>query len=469
MQQLEINLRDANQNTSKAETKAVSPGSSGLPKGWMLSTIGKLSTIVRGISFPKEVKIYEPRDGYIACLRTANVQQEVEWDDLWFVPKENVKRNEQIVLTNDILISTANSLELVGKVSLVKSIPHPSTLGAFISLLRVSTDINPKFIYFQLASTKVQAAIRATASTTTNISNISTSKLTEIEILIPPLAEQHRIVARIEEIFTQINAGVASLRRAQAGLKRYKAAVLKAACEGRLAPQDANDEPAAEMLRRLGREPLEGEGLGALPEGWCWASIGDLAIHITSGSRGWAQYYSMKGDLFIRVGNFNKLSVTLDLSNLAQVKAPETPEAKRTRLQTNDVLVTITADVGMVAIIDRGLFQLWKNVYINQHVGLIRLKNSDFAPYIAYSLASEPLQHQFKQKQYGATKKGLNLDDIKSIVIPLAPLAEQRRIIIEIERRLSLAQEVEKVVEVGLARAARLRQAVLRAAFEGRL
>jgi type I restriction enzyme S subunit len=101
-----------------------------LPEGWARTRIGDSLKIVRGISFPKDAKTYESTDGYVACLRTTNVQQEVEWDDLWFVPESHVKRDEQIVQPFDILISTANSLELVGKVALVKGIPYHATLEA---------------------------------------------------------------------------------------------------------------------------------------------------------------------------------------------------------------------------------------------------------------------------------------------------------------------------------------------------
>lgn len=95
--------------------------------------LGEIASIVRGISFPKDDKRSEPLPGHVACLRTTNVQRAVEWDDLWFVPEAHVKREELIVRPGDILISTANSYELVGKVAPVIGMPHKATLGAFIS------------------------------------------------------------------------------------------------------------------------------------------------------------------------------------------------------------------------------------------------------------------------------------------------------------------------------------------------
>lgn len=327
--------------------------------------------------------------------------------------------------------------------------------------------INAKYIFYYLQGfwkKHIEGKQYGTA-----INYVRMSNFTSLQIPLPPLPEQERIVAKIEELFTQLEAGTAALRRIQAGLKRYKASLLKAACEGKLVEQDPADEPAEELLRRLGKKPVEGEGLSELPPGWCWTILGDIASHVTSGSRGWAKYYSNEGDLFLRVGNFDRLTTSIDLNQISHVNAPNTAEGNRTRLRLNDILITITADVGMVGIVDERIIHNWNNSYINQHVGLVRLLNSDLANYVAYALISEPLQQQFKTMQYGVTKKGFNLLDLKSLQIPLPPLTEQRRIIDEVERQLSMVVEIESVVDVNLARSARLRQAILKQAFEGRL
>ena len=274
----------------------------GIPGSWARTTIGATAEIVRGVSFPKDARKLVPNSGHVACLRTANVQREVEWDDLWFVPEEYVKVESRYVQPLDVLISVSNSLELVGKVAQVKNLPQKSTLGAFISLLRPSSRLDAMFYYYQMASPEVHSEIRYSASTTTNISNISSSKLSEITLNIPPLAEQRRIVAEIEIQFTRLDASVAALRRAQANLKRYRASVLKAACEGRLVPTEAelarsegrDYEPAGVLLERIlaerrarweSQENRQGQvqgilgfseyasGLPELPDGWVWATV----------------------------------------------------------------------------------------------------------------------------------------------------------------------------------------------------
>jgi type I restriction enzyme, S subunit len=319
-----------------------------------------------------------------------------------------------------------------------------------------TTDVNHRWLMHAINSPQFRADVESLQSGSTR-KRISRKNLEKIELPVPSLPEQERIVAKIEELFTQLEAGTSALAKVQAGLRRYKASVLKAAVSGDLTPHP----PFPAGKGGAG-------GIGQLPDGWRWVALEELIQHLTSGSRGWAKYYSDSGSLFVRVGNFHRLSTTIDLAKIIFVNEPRGAESNRTRLQLKDLLITMTADVGMVGIVDEKTLR-WGNAYINQHVGLVRLKEPDFVEYIAYALASEIGQKQFREKQYGATKTGLNFEDIKSLQIPLPPLDEQRRIVAEVERRLSVAREVESAVEGALVRASRLRQAVLKSAFEGRL
>ena len=230
------------------------PDTSGLPplpEGWAWATVNALTEIIRGISFPKNAKTFEPRDGYVACLRTANVQREVDWHDLWFVSNEYVKSDDKYIRDGDVLMSVSNSLELLGKVARVTNRPWVSTLGAFISAIRPCMEIDATCCYYILSSPVVQSRIRNAGSTTTNISNISSGKLSEIPIPLPPLAEQRRIAVEVERrlsVIQQAEAAVdASLQRAE----RLRQSILKRAFSGELVPQDPDDEPASVLLERI--------------------------------------------------------------------------------------------------------------------------------------------------------------------------------------------------------------------------
>jgi type I restriction enzyme S subunit len=319
---------------------------------------------------------------------------------------------------------------------------------------------------------------------------ISRRNLARLELPLPPLLEQHRIVAEIEKQLTRLDAGVAALRRAKANLRRYKAAVLKTACEGRLVPQDPADEPASVLLERIlaerrarweaeqvarGKDPKklkyqepaapDMEGLPELPEGWAWTYLDQLTCLITSGSRGWAKYYSDAGPLFIRAQDIK--TDELYLNSVTNVDLPNAVEGSRTRVHQSDLLVTITgANVTKTALVKQQLDE----AYVSQHVGLVRPTCEEISPYLYFWIVAPTRgRRQLEEYAYGMGKPGLNLTHLRELIIALPPLAEQQRIVAEVERRLSVAEGLEASIEANLKRAERLRQAVLKRAFAGEL
>ena len=465
------------------------------PDGWLRVSLGETADIVRGISFPKDARKLSPQQGHVACLRTANVQRDVEWDDLWFVPEEYVKAESRYVQPLDILISVSNSLELVGKVAQVATPPHKSTLGAFISLLRPSSQLDAKFYYYEMASPEVQSGIRYSASTTTNISNISSSKLSEIALNIPPLAEQRRIVAEIETQFTRLDASVAALRRAQANLRRYRASVLKDACEGRLVPTEAelarsdgrDYEPAGILLERIlaerrarweSQEKRRGKykepsapdtsALPELPEGWMWASleaISELKGGVTKGQR-YKDEQTLREVPYLRVANVQR--GFLDLKHISTIETSQV-NIDQLRLIPGDVLFTEGGDRDKL-----GRGWVWKGEIeecIHQnHVFRARPFPSSVIPEFASWWGNSFGQDFFSKFGKQTTNlASINLTVLSQFPIPLPPLAEQQRIVAEVERRLSVIQQTEATVEASLARAERLRQSILKQAFSGRL
>lgn len=185
-----------------------------------------------------------------------------------------------------------------------------------------------------------------------------------------------------------------------------------------------------------------------LPQGWIKAPLAELTEFVTSGSRGWAKYYADDGAAFIRVQNVRRSSISLDLDDVQYVRPPSGTEGVRTRLEVNDVVVTITADLGRV-----GLFRDDVAAYVNQHVALVRLLDCEVAPYVATFLTSFDAQAQMGLKDRGVTRAGLGLEDIKSVQIQLPPLPEQRRIVAKLETltaHLTRARaELDRVPELG--------------------
>lgn len=160
-----------------------------------------------------------------------------------------------------------------------------------------------------------------------------------------------------------------------------------------------------------------------LPDGWAWSKVGPLCEYITSGSRGWAQYYSDTGSLFLRMGNLSRDSFELRMDNLQRVDLPDNAEGVRTRVTENDLLFSITAEIGMLGLIPAD----FEEAYINQHVGLIRFLKEAQAKYFPYILMSDFCRNQYYTTQSGM-KNSFRLDNIQNILTPVPPLAEQIRI-----------------------------------------
>lgn len=324
---------------------------------------------------------------------------------------------------------------------------------------------------------------------------ISRKNLGSLLLPLPPLPEQQRIVAEIEKQLTRLEAGVAALRRAQANLKRYRAAVLKAACEGRLVPTEADlarregreyeaagqlvaaiAEAATEskrpLLRKV-RKPTDtatGVDLVGLPEGWVEAGVEQLAASepraITDGPFGSnlkTEHYTTEGPRVIRLQNIG--------DNFFRDERAHISSERFDRLQNHQVS---PGDIVIAALGEA----LPRACVVPASVGpaIVKADCVRFRPdsrlsssYLSYALNAEPTRARTKDIVHGVGRPRLNLSEIKAIRLPIPPLAEQHRIVAEVERRLSVVEELEAAVAANLARAARLRQAILQRAFSGEL
>jgi type I restriction enzyme, S subunit len=162
-----------------------------------------------------------------------------------------------------------------------------------------------------------------------------------------------------------------------------------------------------------------------LPSGWAQTTTDALFTFVTSGSRGWARYYADEGAAFIRIGNLRRTSITPDLTDIQRVSLPERVEGIRTKVASNDILISITADLGRVAL----MTDIKETYYINQHVALARPVTGIDSRYLAWFLSSDKVQRQWGDRQRGVTRLGLGLEDIRSVLVPIPPRPEQDRIV----------------------------------------
>ena len=194
-------------------------------------------------------------------------------------------------------------------------------------------------------------------------------------------------------------------------------------------------------------------------------TIREMSSVVTSGSRGWAQYYSDHGAEFVRIGNLTRDRIRIDLSDIQYVDLPDGAEGKRTQLQPNDVLVSITADLGSIGLVPEDIGE----AYVNQHIAMIRFLYPAQGELMAWYLRSDYGQKELLKNKRGGGKLGLGLDDIRVSRVPVISDAEAARIVGNIEARLSVCDNIEKTVDTALQQAEAMRQSILKEALEGKL
>ncbi|MDY0288044.1 MAG: hypothetical protein RBR15_04375 [Sphaerochaeta sp.] len=253
----------------------------------------------------------------------------------------------------------------------------------------------------------------------------------KIKVKIPSIPKQKLIISRIEELFSELDKGVETLETIKQQLTVYRQAVLK--------------EAFAQIKIKK--------------------SISEMSCLVTSGSRGWAKYYSSNGSLFIRIGNLTRHTIDIILDDVQYVDLPEKAEGIRSRLIPNDVLVSITADLGSIGLVPEKV----KEAYINQHIAMIRFKNPVQGPLMAWYLRSEEGQKDLLKNKRGGGKLGLGLDDIRNSKVPYISNNEADLILEKIESQLSLCESIQQTVDTALKQAVSIRKSILKQAFEGRV
>jgi type I restriction enzyme S subunit len=390
--------------------------------------LSEVADVVRGIAFPKEDKSYIQRPGDVACLRTTNVQRKVEWDDLWFVPSKHVKRDDQNIRPGDILISTANSYELVGKVAQVGELRTPATLGAFISLIRPKEGVYPKFLYHQLAWGKTQTRIREMSSNTTNISNVSTKKLAKLELAIPELDEQTLIVAEIEKQFSRLEEAVANLQRVKANLKRYI-------------------------------DSVYAEAFGSEPN----CTLGDLIeVGPQNGLYLPKEMYG-EGTPILRIDDYQTAWIR-PVEELRRVRA--TPDQLSTwKLCAGDLVinrVNSMTHLGKCALIPAAL----DGTVFESNMMRMQLKDYVSPKYVEHYLASRLGKSRLiGNAKWAVNQASINQKDVRATPIFLPELGAQQAVVAEIDRRLSIIKATDMAVQANLKRAQALRQSILAVEF----
>jgi len=356
--------------------------------------------------------------------------------------------------------------------------------------LRPRRGISSDFAAYQIAAEAGAGRLEA-AFTGSTIKHFTGESLRAYEVRLAPTDEQHRIVAALEAYLSRLDAAVATLKRVQANLKRYRASVLKAAVEGRLVPTEAelaeiegrDYEPASVLLDRIleerrqrweasgrkGRyvEPAapDTSGLPELPEGWCWATVEQVGEVQLGRQRSPKDHSGPFMRRYIRAANITWKGMNLDDVNEMNFSPEEQP---RFRLHPGDLLLNEASgsrsEVGKPAVWEGQI----EECYFQNTVLRLRTVPGLQGWLFLHSLA-DAITGRFADESRGVGIHHLGAEGLARHILALPPLAEQARIVPEVERLTSLLEAEEQMLRSQLLRCTRLRQSILKWAFEGKL
>jgi len=463
-----------------------------IPSEWGSAPLGDVCEIVRGITFSGKDKHTSPRSGLVACLRTTNVQDQIETDDLIYVDSGFVKNQSQYLRRDDIVISMANSRALVGKVALFQGeIDETPSFGGFLAVIRPFL-VLPAFMMCFLRAPSTREEMIAGASQTTNIANISLAKLEPLQLPIPPLAEQHRIVVKVDELmglcdtlerqaednlkahqtlvetclatltnsqnaedltqnWTRIEAHFDTLFTTEESLDSLWKATLKIAVRGDLMPQEPSNEPASELISDIWKTkeamiaegklrkakaltPIKEEEIPfPLKEGWLWVKLNDF-IDVRDGTHD-SPKDAIGSDTFPLVTSKNFKDGTIDFETARRISAQDHKEiSKRSHVERDDILFSmIGGNLGNQVIVKTDQEFSVKNVALFKYYDKAK-SLPDFV-----KLYMENLAVDLQKQASGGAQPFVSLGFLRNLLIAVPPANEQQRIV-------QKARSIEKII-----------------------
>lgn len=469
-----------------------------VPKGWIFAPIGELARI-NPREFDREPGD-EERVSFVpmTLVEAGSGRLDSSSSRFWRDVRKGYTRFQE----NDVLFAKITPCMENAKFALAANLISGRGAGSTeFHVIRPTAAILPKFILYHLLQEGVRREARLSMRGAAGQLRVPPEFIDRLEIPVAPVLEQARIIEEIEKQFTRLDAAVAALKRIHANLKRYRAAVLKAACEGRLVPTEAelarregrSYEPASVLLERIlaerrsrweadqlakfrsqGNQPKNDKWKARykppdrahhsfdLPEGWAAVSLGQLTWSVKDGPH-YSPTYTQEGIPFITGGQVRPSGVDFDAAKRisAELHADLT---RRCKPEYGDILYTKGGTTGIARVNTyRCEFSVWV------HVAVLKLVPSLEAFYVQHALNSPTCYAQARRFTHGVGNQDLGLTRMVNILFGLPPLAEQRRIVEEVERSSSIVEELEIQAFNNLRRADALRQAILKHAFQGKL
>ena len=398
--------------------------------GKMSTTLGSIATFIRGITFKPDDVVPVGSPGSMACMRTKNVQVELDLSDVWGVPCAFVKRPDQHLRPGDVLVSSANSWNLVGKCCWVPELPWQSTFGGFISVLRPDlSKVDPRYLYRWFSSSRIQLIARSFGQQTTNISNLNIDRCLKLEIPLPALVEQRRLAT----ILDKADALRVKRREAIAQLNRLAQSIFfHMFGDPAVNPRGFPKRPLASLIRD------------------------DDTINYGVVQPGDKQ---SEGIPLVRVSDLHGGRVSHE--RLKRIAPSIEAAYKRSRLRGDEILVSCVGSIGVVALADETV----RGFNVARAVARIPLADTMNRVYVAAYLGTPFVQRYFVNELRTVGQPTLNIKQLSETVVVCPPIELQ----IEFAQRVRVIDDQQRTQGASLLQMSALYSSLEDRAFSGSL
>jgi len=388
-----------------------STGESQLPDGWREVSLG----LVADVRFSSVDKLTYPSEepvrlcNYIDVYNNDYITGDLEFMRASATQPEISRFGLQV---GDVLITKdSETPDEIGIPAVVDYAASDLVCGYHLALIRPKKDeVDPTFLAKQLLHHRLARYFGRQANGLTRY-GLPIGAVVNAPLWLPTIDEQKAIGA----VLDTVDEAIAKTEAVIAKLKQVRAGLLHDLLTRGLDEHGQLRDPIAHP------EQFKDSPLGRIPKEWEVVRLGGQAQFITSGSRGWARYYSDEGALFLRIGNLTRERIDLRLEDVVRVHPPLGSEGARTRVQSGDILISITADLGIIGVIPKS----FEEAYVNQHIALVRPVQGVCPRWIGRYLSFGPTAMFFRMLNDTGAKAGMNLPSIESLLLAIPTHEEQ--------------------------------------------
>jgi type I restriction enzyme S subunit len=423
-----------------------------LPKGWEWCKLEDIAYVVSGSTPAKTCFVEKAGIPYIKMYNLRNQQIDFDYHPQYITEDtHNGKLQRSRTEVGDLIMNIVGPP--LGKLALIPPTLPQANFNQAAVLIRPYMYKEILALYLKSYLEEMSEIDSVTTRGSAGQVNISLTQSQNMRIPLPPLAEQHRIVAEIERWFSLISIIESGKNDLRDTIKQAKNKILDLAIHGKLVPQDPNDEPAIELLKRINPDftPCDnGHYTFDVPNGWNWCKLNDLCSFL---SRGKSPKYSEDDrtyPVFAQKCNLKEGGISLEQARFLDPLTINKWDSKY-KLQTGDVLVnsTGTGTVGRTRLFDENCLGKYPFVVPDSHIAVVRTYEEINSEYVFAYMSSLLIQQYIEDNLAGSTnQKELYIGVLENLYFPLPPINEQQRIVQKIENLFSALDNIQNALEV---------------------